>query len=157
MGENPEDLNYDFNYNQFLGKTLTQNLRSAQDKQRVFRWLRKLSQSNRNVNEMKLRNEFMFHLLQNLQAGELHPPFKDPPPAGPLPVFSQMLPGGLEGMQGSPASFRGQVDGKWGAGETTQRPLLYKNSPDGGAFLAAQPIPKCGAFCYMAVIAKPKD
>lgn len=34
------------------------------------------------------------------------------------------------------------------------KPLLYENSPDGGAFLAAQPIPRCGAFCYLAVVAR---
>ena len=35
-----------------------------------------------------------------------------------------------------------------------ERPFIYQQSPDGGAFLAAQPIPRCGAFCYLAVISK---
>lgn len=35
-----------------------------------------------------------------------------------------------------------------------QQPLLYQHSPDGGAFLASQPIPRCGAFCYLAVVSK---
>ncbi|BES99195.1 Hypothetical protein NTJ_12012 [Nesidiocoris tenuis] len=157
MAESQEDLNYDFNYNQFLGRSLMVNLRSAQEKQLVFRWLRKLSKSNRNVTEMRLRNQFMYALLMNLQEGQLHPPFREPPPAGPLPSFAQMLPGGTEGAGGS-GSFRGQIDPRAGGWETSsQRPLLYKHSPDGGAFLAAQPIPKCGAFCYLAIVSKPKE
>jgi len=32
--------------------------------------------------------------------------------------------------------------------------IIYQQSPDGGAFLAAQPVPRCGAFCYMAVVAR---
>lgn len=36
----------------------------------------------------------------------------------------------------------------------TQKPLLYQHSPDGGAFLASQPIPRCGAFCYLAVVSR---
>lgn len=35
-----------------------------------------------------------------------------------------------------------------------ERPFLYKQSPDGGVFLSAQPIPKSGAFCYLTVINK---
>lgn len=29
---------------------------------------------------------------------------------------------------------------------------LFERSPDKGAFLASQPIPKRGIFCYMAVV-----
>lgn len=40
----------------------------------------------------------------------------------------------------------------------TRKPMLYENSPDGGAFLASQPVPRCGAFCYLAVVARdPKN
>lgn len=38
-----------------------------------------------------------------------------------------------------------------------KKPLLYEYSPDGGAFLAAQPVPKCGAFCYLAVVSRGKS
>lgn len=34
------------------------------------------------------------------------------------------------------------------------RPPMFEHSPDGGAFLAAQPVPRCGAFCYLAVVAR---
>ena len=36
----------------------------------------------------------------------------------------------------------------------TSPPPLFEHSPDGGAFLAAQPVPRCGAFCYLAVVAR---
>lgn len=38
------------------------------------------------------------------------------------------------------------------AAEKTQpTPIVPNLSPDGGAFLASQPMPKCGAFCYLAI------
>lgn len=48
--------------------------------------------------------------------------------------------------------------GNWadapGISKGGQKPLLYQHSPDGGAFLASQPIPRCGAFCYLAVVSR---
>lgn len=41
-----------------------------------------------------------------------------------------------------------------GGKEPIRKPLLYENSPDGGAFLASQPVPRCGAFCYLAVVSR---
>lgn len=35
-------------------------------------------------------------------------------------------------------------------------PELMRRSPDAGEFLAAQPIPEVGAFCYVAVLTKKK-
>lgn len=47
--------------------------------------------------------------------------------------------------------------GTWTESALTKgKPMLYQNSPDGGAFLAAQPIPRCGAFCYLAVVSRAK-
>lgn len=34
-------------------------------------------------------------------------------------------------------------------------PIILERSPDNGAFLVTQPIPKCGAFCYLAVVSRP--
>lgn len=33
-------------------------------------------------------------------------------------------------------------------------PDIYRKSPDGGEFLSQQPIPKSGAFCYLAIVSK---
>lgn len=41
--------------------------------------------------------------------------------------------------------------------EDFKLPIIMQNSPDHGAFLVSQPIPKCGAFCYLAVVARPAN
>nr|XP_024216166.1 uncharacterized protein LOC112210605 [Halyomorpha halys] len=154
MAEDPEDLNYDCNYNLFLAKTMLGNLRNIQDRQKVLRWMRKLSGCNRSLAEMKLRNEFMYSLVVSIQSGNLSPPFNDNPPAGSLQSLGVLLAGTKNatamGLQIDPSQ------GLWGqehAVTSPEMPMLYRQSPDGGAFLAAQPIPKCGAFCYLAVVA----
>ncbi|XP_022916691.1 uncharacterized protein [Onthophagus taurus] len=125
MTEALEDLNYDFNYNLFLAKTMLTLLH--------------------NTTSCEMDAEIG---VMNVQNGELRPPFLDNPPPGPLPPIAHMLPGGAEAMSGP--------DGKWTDASqlNEQKPLLYQHSPDGGAFLAAQPIPRCGAFCYLAVVSR---
>ncbi|XP_050438139.1 uncharacterized protein LOC126844207 [Adelges cooleyi] len=149
------DLNYDMNYNLFLLKTSMQNLKSAQDRHSVSRWLHKLLASNKTTAEMRLRNDFMYHLVTAVQDGELRPPFNQYPPSAPLSSLSYLLTGGAPGSGGKDSKKGG---GAWEcdlSSEETDKPMLYRQSPDGGAFLAAQPIPKCGAFCYLAVVSKP--
>ena len=36
-------------------------------------------------------------------------------------------------------------------------PRVMAQSPDQGAFLVTQPVPKCGAFCYLAVVSRPPN
>lgn len=36
-------------------------------------------------------------------------------------------------------------------------PKIMQQSPDQGAFLINQPVPKCGAFCYLAVVSRPTN
>lgn len=31
---------------------------------------------------------------------------------------------------------------------------ILERSPDKGAFLLSQPVPRCGAFCYLAVVSR---
>ncbi|RZF40984.1 hypothetical protein LSTR_LSTR006287 [Laodelphax striatellus] len=158
MSESVEDLDYDCIYNMFLTKIILKNLASIPDRQRVLRWTRKLTTCNRTLEERKLRNDFMYYLTLNVQSGELRPPFTEDPPAGPLPAMAQLLPGGAEAtaealeMEAKRGCWGEDVDGASG-----ERPMLVRMSPDGGAFLAAQPIPKCGAFCYLAVVSNKKD
>lgn len=86
-----EDFNYDFNYNLFIGKTLVANLQKQEDKNKALRWMKKLSNCNRTVNEIKLRNDFMYYLIVNMQKGELQPPFNENPPQKPLPSIAHFL------------------------------------------------------------------
>ncbi|XP_017771725.1 PREDICTED: uncharacterized protein LOC108559094 [Nicrophorus vespilloides] len=147
--EQAEDLNYDFNYNMFLAKTMLGNLDSLTDRQRVVKWMKKLTTCNKSIEEMKLRNDFMYYLVLNVQNRELRSPFTESPPPGPLPHLANLLPGG---------STAADVEGAGGWADKSshheEKPMLYQNSPDGGAFLAAQPIPRCGAFCYLAVVSR---
>ncbi|ENN81696.1 uncharacterized protein LOC109546522 [Dendroctonus ponderosae] len=147
MNETAEDLNYDCNYNMFLAKTMLPNLNKTDDRQKAVRWMKKLATCNRSLEERKLRNDFMYYLVVNIQQGELQPPFTEPPPTSPLPDIAHLLPGGVtEENQDEWGDKTGQGGPK--------PPMLYDHSPDGGAFLAAQPVPRCGAFCYLAVVAR---
>ncbi|XP_065161314.1 uncharacterized protein [Atheta coriaria] len=146
MVEQIADLNYDFNYNLFLAKRMMDNLQTNAERQRVIRWMRKLIACRRSVEEMKLRNDFMYYLVLNVQNRDLRPPFHESPPPGPLPELSHLLPG-------SSAESLGEA-GAWQEKENKKKPILYEYSPDGGAFLASQPIPRCGAFCYLAVVSR---
>ena len=91
MSDTLEDLNYDFNYNLFIAKTLLNNLSRHEDKTRATRWMKKLSGCNRTVNEIRLRNDFMYYLIVNIQNGELQPPFNESPPHKPLPAIAHRL------------------------------------------------------------------
>ncbi|KAJ8978255.1 hypothetical protein NQ317_012612 [Molorchus minor] len=147
MGEVAENLNYDCNYNMFLAKIMLSNLPRSEDRQKAVKWMKKLISCNKSLEEMRLRNDFMYYLVVNIQQGELHHPFTENPPTCALPNIANLLPGGVSEV----------ADEEIGEGPT-RRPMLYENSPDGGAFLAAQPVPRCGAFCYLAVVARePKN
>lgn len=134
--------------------------------------MRKLSNCNSNTAEMQLRNEFLYRLLQQTHQGELRAPFDEVPPNTPLLQLRHMLVSykftkniGKHGnnnkcqcncfcskpLEEEPeltdtARWAERVMGR------RPRPVLYSQSPDGGAFIASQPIPSCGVFCYMAVV-----
>ncbi|KAJ8949074.1 hypothetical protein NQ318_016977 [Aromia moschata] len=117
MGEVAENLNYDCNYNMFLAKIMLSNLPRSEDRQKAVKWMKKLTTCNRTIEEMRLRNDFMYYLVVNIQQGELRPPFTDNPPTCPLPNIANLLPGGI-------------ADVEEGIGEgPAKRPLLYENSP----------------------------
>ncbi|KAJ9592652.1 hypothetical protein L9F63_015682, partial [Diploptera punctata] len=157
-----EDLNYDCNYNMFLIRTMMSSLPYA-DRTKVVSWMRKLASCNHSIDEMRTRNDFMYYLALNVQKGELKAPFTENPPHGPLPNMSQYL-AGNENISAGPGAGGVQSKGTGGADWSeemeqarAERPFIYQQSPDGGAFLAAQPIPRCGAFCYLAVISKTSE
>ncbi|XP_050511699.1 uncharacterized protein LOC126887847 [Diabrotica virgifera virgifera] len=143
MGEAAENLNYDCNYNMFLAKIMLSNLSTNEDRQKAIKWMKKLTNCNRSIEEMMLRNDFMYYLVVNIQQGELQPPFTENPPSSALPNIAHLLPGGIADMETAEEER-----------PSARGPMLYEKSPDGGAFLAAQPVPRCGAFCYLAVVAR---
>lgn len=126
------------------------------DKHCVNLWVHKLMASNKTIAEMKIRNDFMFRLVAAAQEGNLQAPFNQFPPSAPLKSLVYLL-------KGSPAAViakEGKKDSTaWECelpDEEVSKPMLFRKSPDGGAFLAEQPIPKYGAFVYMAVVSKPQ-
>ncbi|XP_034248321.1 uncharacterized protein LOC117649546 [Thrips palmi] len=163
--ETEQTLNYDFNYNLVLCKSLMNKLSLPQERQLATDWLLKLSTCGTTMDEMRLRNMFAYLLLLSLQDGQLRPPFDSAAPAAPLPALEHLLPsvayesgddfGDASGLSGG-YSHREQsyddADGSGAGAGPTRRACDY--SPDGGEFFASQPVPRCGAFCYLAVVAR---
>nr|CAD7414860.1 unnamed protein product [Timema cristinae] len=105
-------------------------------------------------------NDFLYYLALNLQNGELRPPFTENPPKGPLHTVLHMLPGGTEALTEDEDKWWLQYSDQESEDVDSTRsgqPLIYQRSPDGGAFLSAQPVPRCGAFCYLAVVARAQE
>ncbi|XP_049940775.1 uncharacterized protein LOC126416937 [Schistocerca serialis cubense] len=158
MRELVEDLNYDFNYNMFILKNALRSLPKHDSRPLALQWLHKLSSCNKTLEDLKLRNEFMYHMVNGLRAGELCPPFDSPPPDVPLTCMAHMLPGANLDAEGddkeSAKGVCGCSSGLTSKASGPPEPLVQALSPDGGAFLANQPMPRCGAFCYIAVLCK---
>ncbi|KAK2582779.1 hypothetical protein KPH14_005044 [Odynerus spinipes] len=150
--EQQESLLYDWNYNLFCVKTMLPNVRNIQDRQTVVKWLRFLKNSARSVDEMRLRNDFMYFLVLNVQGGELKAPFNKPPPNKSLLSMAKLLPADTDEETQRVDEFAklGRTIGRG------RRSELLRRSPDGGDFLVSQPIPDVGAFCYIAVLSKEK-
>ncbi|XP_011303232.1 uncharacterized protein [Fopius arisanus] len=119
------------------------NVRNVEDKQNAVKWLRFLKTSAKSLQELNLRNEFMDHLVKSVQAGVMSPPFDTPPPNSSLTSMISLLPV-VDLDAEDPSSCRG----------SRRTSAIMQRSPDAGAFLAAQPIPDVGAFCYVAVLTK---
>ncbi|XP_015118411.1 uncharacterized protein LOC107042054 [Diachasma alloeum] len=142
-GEIREALLYDFNYSFFVANTMLPNVRNVEERQNVFKWLRFLKTSAKTLQELKLRNEFMNHLVKGVRAGVLSAPFDNPPSNIPLMSMISMLPP-VDFDDEDPTVCRG----------SPRNSAIMQRSPDAGDFLAAQPIPDVGAFCYVAVLTK---
>jgi hypothetical protein len=91
-------------------------------------------------NQMKRRNELMRILVKQFEKGSITYPFNANPNTfkslADIPVPEE--PNLLERLEN-----RGNI--------------LMKQSPDDGDFLVKQPIPKCGAFCYLVIVSRPSE
>lgn len=120
------------------------------DRQSVNRWMHKLLGSNKSLAEMKIRNDFLYHLVASVQEGELKPPFVWYPPGTELVHLSYLLTGK------DPKSQKEIVECEVASpADEAIVPEMYEPSPDPESFLIAHPVAKCGAFCYLAVVSKP--
>ncbi|XP_024944779.1 uncharacterized protein LOC107271750 [Cephus cinctus] len=149
MDDEKASLNYDCNYNLFLAKRLIRDIVRVQDRQNAVKWLRFLMASNKTVSEMQLRNDFMYYLVLNLQEGSLRPPFNSPPPiSAGLTDIAGLIPSKIDNTE-TADDVTSTLDAP-----TSEKPMVMSKSPDGGAFLAVQPVPHQGSFCYLAITTK---
>ncbi|XP_058825111.1 uncharacterized protein LOC131685426 [Topomyia yanbarensis] len=152
MDELLEELNYDFNYLLHEVRTAMRQLDQSQ-RRTVEAWLHKLANTNQSLEEVRLRNDFLFYLSRNCNDGNLLPPFDQKPPSGYVLDATHLLPVlGTSAATTSKPLYEAHTGSPSG---TARRAELFERSPDGGAFLVSQPVPRCGAFCYLAIVSKP--
>ncbi|XP_065087229.1 uncharacterized protein LOC135708962 [Ochlerotatus camptorhynchus] len=148
------ELSYDFN---FLSHEIRMAMRrlDLQQRRTVEAWLHKLSTTNQSLEEVRLRNDFLFYLSRNCEEGTLLPPFDQKPPPGYVLNATHLMPS-LGTEMAASTSSKPVYEAYTGPStpSQSQKAELFKRSPDGGAFLVSQPVPRCGAFCYLAVVSK---
>lgn len=111
------------------------------DRIRASKWVNRLKEFSTRLSDMKLRNKIISQMLMQMQTKVLKAPFDQDPrfstleSVGPMPHFT------AENV--FPDEFK--------------LPQIMRQSPDQGVFLVNQPVPKCGAFCYLAVVSRPSD
>ncbi|KAK6624252.1 hypothetical protein RUM44_011111 [Polyplax serrata] len=164
MDDELKKLNYDCNYNIYLITEMKdRNFSSQSDRNKIILWLKKLNQCppKSEYSDIVLRNEFLYCLLTCVKNGELRPPFNEVPPTEPIGKLRHLLV--LKVYAGDLRRPSTSNDGKSGINtdwvDDLQKadsniPDIYRKSPDGGEFLSQQPIPKSGAFCYLAIVSK---
>lgn len=104
-------------------------------------WVTKLKEYNARIADMKLRNRIMSVLIQQIVQGALTAPFNNPP------RFAS-----LDQVQPIPELNPENV-----FSDNYRLSQLMRLSPDSGAFLVSQPVPKSGSFCYLAVASRPPN
>lgn len=102
-------------------------------------WIKKLKEHNSLINDMKLRNRIMNLLMKQVLAGKMSPPFNEPPK---FQTLAQVM---IPEEQAEKIS------------DDIKLPQIMRLCPDHGAFLASQPVPKSGTFCFMAVSTRPPN
>ncbi|KAI4479494.1 hypothetical protein M0804_010891 [Polistes exclamans] len=155
MDDDIASLNYDCNYNLYLAKRLVIDMKKFRDRQNAVKWLRFLMNNTSNdIVEIRLRNDFMHYLVLNLQEGQLKSPFDKPPPIiGSLTEIADFIPNNkindvIDDGLDSTNDFEDP---------DKEKSMIASLSPDDGAFLASQPVPHHGSFCYLAITSKKKD
>lgn len=99
----------------------------------AIKWISKLKDPTFDMEQMKLRNKIIADLIMQMQTGALNVPFNA------NPRFANLEDVLLPSKSTSKDYF----------------PRDFKLAHDYGAFLVTDPVPKCGAFCYLAVIGRP--
>lgn len=62
------------------------------EKKQIQRWLQRLVNYNSSYDELKLRNDYVWFLLVQLESGQITIPFvNSPPKTGPLPSITESV------------------------------------------------------------------
>jgi hypothetical protein len=110
------------------------------DRRFAEKWILKLKDQKETIVIMQLRNKIMSALITQIQTRHLTAPFNSNPNFRKLEdvPIPDTTPDHLLTDQ-------------------LRLPQIMRQSPDQGAFLVSQPVPKCGAFCYLAVVSRPPN
>ncbi|XP_055844002.1 uncharacterized protein LOC129910594 [Episyrphus balteatus] len=139
------NLNYDFNILLHQFENSLHDRLNNSDKRLAIAWINKLKSESSSIEEAYLRNDFLYYLVQSVEVGCLKPPFDQKPPNGRILSLKNVLPVNIKAkLENAPKPSQ-------------PRPEIFERSPDKGAFLAAQPVPRSGAFCYLAIVSKEKN
>lgn len=113
----------------------------------VFAWMRYLNQNGVTIQEAHERNNFFRHLLNCCRTRTFTTPFHKKPPNENILNLNKSQRGYVT-IQNEEVP---QED--LGMASNVLKTVLER-SPDKGAFLMAQPVPRCGAYCYLAVVSR---
>lgn len=108
------------------------------DRLLAIKWMEKLNSFATKLPDLEKRNKVLMSLIVQSQIGKLSAPFSSQPNFNSL---DQVPVSDMKDNELFPEDLR--------------LPIVMQNSPDHGAFLVSQPIPKCGAFAYIAVVSRP--
>lgn len=132
------------------------------EKQLALQWANRLNHNMTKISDLHARRKIMMFLVLQSQSGALTAPFDKPPVYANLDQVTGIV---STRAHESPAWFtliwilfsQPDLTHENVYPEDFRLPIIMENSPDHGAFLVSQPIPKCGAFCYLAVVARPAN
>ncbi|KAF2879031.1 hypothetical protein ILUMI_27125 [Ignelater luminosus] len=123
-------LDQEFQFFLYLARPYAAMLNNPDDRTRIAAWLQTLCTIHGDFcSSMRaIRNDYMMALLGYIHDLRVTGPFKEYPPWSSLPPLAEA------------ARL---------AAET--KPLTDPTGPDASEFLATQPVPEDGAFCYIAI------
>ncbi|XP_065169823.1 uncharacterized protein [Atheta coriaria] len=147
-------LNENFSYNSMLARALLQ-LMPKKDKQAIQSWLYVLHEMNGTVDEMTIRNEYMWFLLIQLQNKRITEPFNHPPYSQSLLPLREILPPNIyeEVLMTTEKNISRLEEPYVENNEAKQEEEASKNKSfraPPAKFLDNQPLPKNGIICYLA-------
>ncbi|KAB0802060.1 hypothetical protein PPYR_04246 [Photinus pyralis] len=147
MANPVQALNDNFFYNSMLARALVPliptNFRTP-----IRHWLDKLHDMDKTMEEMAVRNDYMWFLLLMLQSKKVTEPFSNIPPPELKPLRKILAPAVYEEILTATDQNMAWLDNV--NEHNTERKLPEPISSLPSQFLDNQPLPQNGIICYMA-------